>query len=89
MRLFDWWRNRRELKEFAVNVCRNIGIVNDPMNGCPGDFAEDFQRQDRRWVANMLAKGISIEKIDKARTKGTKMAYREEEEFESMIKKWR
>jgi hypothetical protein len=47
-----------------------VSLYNDPMNGCPQDFAEDDRRTARKLTHEAYKLGITDEQILKAELKG-------------------
>ena len=63
------------LKEIEDLECHAITVCNDPMNGCPGDFAEDFSRRGNALYSKALVLGASEKQIQKAQNKGHDNGY--------------
>jgi len=78
MSWISWWIKKRQmLRDFAEDVRNHDNVVNDPMNGCPGDFAEDFARDERRAILELYSVGATDEEIAKAEARGHELAARD------------
>jgi hypothetical protein len=61
-----FFEGRKLLKKLSDLVQSSIEIYNDPMNGCPGDFAEMYGRRIRKVIYELEILGVSDDKIFRA-----------------------
>jgi hypothetical protein len=62
------------LKELENMVRNHQCVLTDPMNGCPEDFAEDFEPQESRKVAEAFQTGATYKEVTKAIAEGQRKA---------------
>jgi aconitase B len=60
----------KKLKEYAEMVSHHIQVINDPMNGCPDDFAEDYAKIEWRKKMELAQLGATDDEIGHARFQG-------------------
>lgn len=65
------------LKEIEELVYKETTICNDPMNGCPVDFAKEYRKKINKTVRQALTLGITDEEIGEAIAKGYSKAEKE------------
>ncbi len=58
------------IEELETTVFWKHTTCNDPLNGCPRDFAEDYGLRIHRAVLACYVKGISQERINTACNRG-------------------
>ena len=71
----------RILKELENMIKAHQGVLDDPMNGCPEDFAEDFAPIEQRKIAEAYKAGATDEEIEKAMAEGSRKASEEHEKI--------
>ncbi len=60
------------LEEIESNRKSLITVCNDPLNWCPGDFAEDYDKIFWRLVTQAKNEDITDDEISEAAQRGTK-----------------
>ena len=65
------------LEKIESNRSTKVTVCNDPMNGCPGDFAEDYDRLFWGLVNEARAAGHSEKEISEASERGTASGHKE------------
>jgi len=64
-----------ETKEEILNdltdmIRHHTNVINDPMNGCPEDFSEDYTKIENRKIWDARNAGATEEEIGDALSKG-------------------
>jgi len=72
---------RQILKSIYTNAKAMHLICNDPMNMCPGDFAEDYTKIISRLTVEAVKLGATPEEYENAYEKGIEKANEELEEM--------
>ena len=69
------------LEKILENRKTKVTVCNDPMNACPGDFAEDFDEAYYHLIQEAVSEGISDEEISEATEKGTASGHKQMDEM--------
>ena len=69
------------LKELTEMIRHHTNVINDPMNGCPDDFSEDYAPIENSKINPAEEAGATQEEISKALGEGYELADQDYQEM--------